>query len=306
MIKSRSSILMDNREKEIQEKDCQIFGLTANDGDIHQFAAGHIPSHWHKELEVFVLLEGSVKIGIGDRIYHLRAGEGCFINAEAIHSFTAGVPSPCRYRSFVFSPEMVGGAPGSIFDTAYVRPLLENGIAFLKFEETNGDREYFRAFSEAFEACSKEGYGYEFQVRNALSKIVLFVKSKNTAAAPRSIPSIQESRLKEMLLYIDTHLAGPITVSKVAAAANVCTRECQRIFNQYLHYSPIAYINRKRIFNAARMLADSDTPITEIALNCGFSNPSYFSKQFLEIMENTPSEYRAAVKENCRTKLPVT
>lgn len=297
MIKSNSYILVDNQGKEMQDKNIQLFDLTVNEGDIHQFAAGHIPSHWHREFEVFILLEGDIQIGIGDCTYRLKAGDGCFINTEVIHSFTAEVSSPCRYRSFVFSPEIVGGTPGSIFDTAYVRPLMESGVSFLKFQEQNGDSRYFKEFGRAFAACVGEENGYEFQVRDALSNILLYVKTKNTAAVPRAIPSIQEARLKEMLLYIEDNLENQITVSSVANAANVCTRECQRIFNQYLHYSPIEYIRRKRIFSAARMLADSNRPVTEIALSCGFSDPSYFSRQFRKIMDSTPSEYRTGVKE---------
>lgn len=302
MIKSNSYILVDNQGKEMQDKNIQLFDLTVNDGDIHQFAAGHIPSHWHREFEVFILLEGDIQIGIGDCTYRLKAGDGCFINTEVIHSFTAEVPSPCRYRSFVFSPEIVGGTPGSIFDTAYVRPLMENGVSFLKFQEQNGDSRYFKEFGRAFAACVGEEIGYEFQVRDALSNILLYVRTKNAAAVPRAIPSIQEARLKEMLLYIENNFDHQITVLEVANAANVCTRECQRIFNQYLHYNPIEYIRRKRIFNAARMLADSDGPVTEIALSCGFSDPSYFSRQFREIMDSTPSEYRTAVKENAASQ----
>lgn len=293
MIRSTNSVLTDSHGKELMEEHMRLFNLTANSGDIHQFAASHIPSHWHKELELFVLLKGQVQVGIEGCTYQLQAGDGCFINTEIIHSFTAKAPTPCIYRSFVFSPDIIGGTPGSIFDTAYVRPLLEQGAPFLKLQEGTGDAVYFEQFGKAFASCAKEPYGYEFQVRDALSAILLHVKSKSKIAPARAIPSIQETRLKKMLLWIDGHLGKSISVSQIAGAANICPRECQRIFNQYLHYSPIVYVQRKRIFTAAKELAETDSPVTEIALNCGFSNPSYFSKQFKALLGCTPSEYRA-------------
>ncbi len=299
MIRKPSFILTDGNGKELQEKKLHSLDLTVNDGDIRQFAAGHIPPHWHKELEIFLLLEGNIRIGIGDSTYRLQAGDGCFINTETLHSFTAETASPCKYRSFVFGPEIIGGMPGSIFDTAYVRPLLENGAAYMKFQRGNGDDVYFEQFAHAFSACESPEYGYEFHVRNALSSILLYVQSRCTGGTDsRSIPSIHEIRLKEMLLWIDGNLGNSITVSEIADAANICTRECQRIFHHYLHYSPVEYVRRKRIFHAARLLSDTDMPVTDIALNCGFSNPSYFSKQFRELMENTPSGYRAAARDN--------
>lgn len=297
MIRKPNFIIVDNHGEEIQEKDAHLLDLTVNDGDIQQFAAGHIPPHWHKDLEAFILLEGAVKIGIGDTVYQLCKGDGCFINSEVLHSFTADTSAPCRYRSFVFNPDIIGGTPGSVFDAVYVRPLLENGAAFLKFQNKNGDGVFFEQFEHAFAACTSEEYGYEFQLRNALSNILLYAKSKSTGAAKRPIPSIQEIRLKEMLLWIDQHIGTAITVSDIADTVNICTRECQRIFHQYLFYSPIEYVHRKRIYNAARLLSDTNLPVTDIALSCGFSNPSYFSKKFRELMKSTPGEYRAGVRK---------
>lgn len=66
-------------------------------------------------------------------------------------------------------------------------------------------------------------------------------------------------------------------------------------------YSPVEYIQRKRLFNAAKLLADTDKSVTDIALSCGFSNPSYFSKQLRELMDRTPSEYRTMVREQLDT-----
>ncbi|MFG6334914.1 MAG: AraC family transcriptional regulator [Lachnospiraceae bacterium] len=298
MIRKPNYILMDDHGKEFQEKSMHSINLTVNDGDIHQFVAGHIPSHWHKRLEIFLLLEGKVSVSTGDNTCKLHAGDGCFINTEVLHSFTADTASPCLYRSFVFSADIVGGAPGSIFDTTYVRPLLENGASFLKFQKENGDTIYFEQFQRAFTACVSEEYGYEFSVRNALSNIMLYIASKSATVTKRSIPSVQEARLKKMLLWIDGHFDENIRVSDIAGAASICTRECQRIFQQYLHYSPVEYLRRKRIFNAAKLLSDTDRPVTEVALGCGFSNPGYFSRQFRELMGSTPGQYRSDAREN--------
>ena len=66
----------------------------ANEGNIHRYAASLIPSHWHRELEIFLLLEGRVRIGIGKETFEMLPGEGCFINTGILHSFTCLVPFP--------------------------------------------------------------------------------------------------------------------------------------------------------------------------------------------------------------------
>ncbi len=292
MVQNPSSLFTDQTGKELLGQAVSLLHFTVNDGDIHQYAASYIPSHWHKELELFMLLEGHIEIGIGDAIYRLQAGDGCFINTEVIHSFLALTSSPCRFRSFVFHPDFISGTPGSIFDTHYIRPLLESHIPFFLLQEAT-DSIYFEHFASAFSACEKEYYGYEFQVRERLSQIALYIKAKSQATVCPTIPSIQEARLKEMLIWLQANLGKHLSVSDIAAAAHICPRECQRIFQQYLHYSPMEYLNQQRLLAAAAYLADTADPITDIALACGFSSPSYFSKQFKEMLGCTPSAYRA-------------
>lgn len=260
MIRNRNYVSTDSHRRELQESGFQLFDLLANEGDIHQYIADCIPSHWHLELEVFILLQGSVLIQIGDNSYYLEAGEGCFINTGVLHSFTAIVPSPCIYHSFVFDSGIIGGTPGSIFDTMYVRPLLNAGPDFLKFRREE-DEPVFQQFNIAFTACEEEKTGYEFDIREAMSKIMLYTKEKHRTMPSRRVPTIQEFRLKQMLEWIDGNLRNVMTVKDIADTANICTRECQRIFSRYLHYSPVEYIQRRRLFKAAEQLSTTDAPI---------------------------------------------
>ena len=154
MIHNRSFVPMNPDKKEINELEHSPFDFIANEGNIHSYAASLIPSHWHRELEIFILLEGRVRIGAGSETFEVVPGEGCFINTGILHSFACLVPSPCRYRSFVFDAGIVSGTPGSIFDTRYIRPLLENGPAYLKFEHPSEHPAFFRDFDAAFSACA--------------------------------------------------------------------------------------------------------------------------------------------------------
>lgn len=300
LIKSRYSMIRDSQGKEIPEKGLELFDLIVNDGDIHPYAGGLIPPHWHRELELFLVTDGMIDVGIGENVYRLSPGDGCFINSSVLHSFTPATDPPCHYHSFVFDASIVGGAPGSIFDTMYVRPLLESGPPYLEFHQPE-DAAFFSWFQEAFHACEQENIGYEFQIRHAFSNIFLYIRSQSSLHPARVLSSMQEERVKQMLAWIDNHLTHEITLDSLAASANICTRECQRLFQRYLHYTPTEYIRRKRIFFAAEKIASSDLPVTEIALSCGFSSPSYFSKQFKALFGSSPSDYRSSVVAHQKT-----
>lgn len=302
MIRNANRVETDIHQQELTEQGKYLFNLVANKGDIHKFITGNIPPHWHNEQEIFCLMEGSVRIGIGDTFYDLHAGEGCFINTGILHSFTGLVPSPCLYRSFVFDPSIISGAPGSVFDIHYIRPLMENGAAFIKISPNSdpgsADKHFFRAFDQAFSACTSESPGYEFQVRNALSEIFLVILEKNRSLSVPKFPEIQELRLKQMLEWIDQNLEKNISVKNISAVASICVRECQRIFHRYLNCTPIEYVRQRRLLLAARQLSLTDLPVTDIAINCGFTSPSYFTRQFRLLTGITPTKYRADSQKN--------
>ena len=111
MIQTRNYVTVDFQGKEIPSGHLRPFNLTANDGDIHQYATDCIIAHWHQEMEVFISTQGQVRIGIEDQEYLVKEGEGCFINSDILHSFTPVDSSPCTYHSFVFDTSIVGGAP---------------------------------------------------------------------------------------------------------------------------------------------------------------------------------------------------
>ena len=98
-----------------------------------------------------------------------------------------------------------------------------------------------------------------------------------------------------MLTFMDAHIGAAVTLADIAASANVCPRECQRIFGRYLHERPMAYMQRIRVFHAAQMLSGTGKSVTEIALDCGFSSSGYFARQFRQITGKTPTAYRENV-----------
>ena len=69
MIQTRNYVTVDFQGKEIPSGHLRPFNLTANDGDIHQYATDCIIAHWHQEMEVFISTQGQVRIGIEDQEY---------------------------------------------------------------------------------------------------------------------------------------------------------------------------------------------------------------------------------------------
>ena len=56
--------------------------------------------------------------------------------------------------------------------------------------------------------------------------------------------------------------------------------------------SPIQYVKQVRIQKAAELLLGTDLKISDIGLQCGFQEMSYFAKAFRELKGCTPHEFR--------------
>jgi YesN/AraC family two-component response regulator len=52
------------------------------------------------------------------------------------------------------------------------------------------------------------------------------------------------------------------------------------------------HLNRVRIEEAARLLANTDYSVMEIAIACGYKDQSYFTKVFKKLTGLTPKQYR--------------
>ena len=178
--------------------------------------------------------------------------------------------------------------------------VLPGAAVCILQRETDYGRRILELFDLAFWECKKEEEGYEFQVREALSRILLLLK-KNTPDAGAKVSTRRDARMKWMISWLDSHYSEPVTVSHLAKASGICVRECQKIFSDFLHISPMQYLIRRRIAAAAELLEYSDLPVGEIGMNCGFESPSYFAKQFRELTGSAPREYR----RRRRTEQPV-
>lgn len=115
--------------------------------------------------------------------------------------------------------------------------------------------------------------------------------------APKIIKSNKKtyphlSALKGMISFIHSNYSQKITLEDISTSGNVCKSSCYQIFKEYLHQTPIGYLNDFRLNKSIELLKNSNMNIAEISYATGFSGSSYFTETFKKSFGITPSHYR--------------
>ena len=103
------------------------------------------------------------------------------------------------------------------------------------------------------------------------------------------------ARIKE---YISVHYAENLRLEDLASLVGMAPSALSRFFKQHTSKTLVDYMIDVRLGNAARMLVDTTTSISEICYACGFNNLSNFNRSFKARRGYTPRDFRALFTKN--------
>jgi AraC-like DNA-binding protein len=106
------------------------------------------------------------------------------------------------------------------------------------------------------------------------------------------LESSDQDRMQRVCNYINKHLTDDIDRAQIAREAHLSEGACSRFFKLRTGKTLPQYVNELRVGRACRLLAEEDGKITNIALECGFTNLANFNRRFREIVQLTPRDYR--------------
>lgn len=260
---------------------------------------GLFPWHWHGDVELFYLQSGRLEYHLPGGTTAFCPGDVGFVNAGVPHMTRAVGPEECRLQEHIFLPELVAGAPGGDIERKYVAPLLKNRAADLIVVPAGdpGGAALRARMDEAFAAYRGKGAGFELVVRDCMSRAWLALTDRAPEPASAAGRADDRERIRAMLRFIEANYDRPVTLAEIAAAANVGAREADRCFRRQMDASPFEYLLDYRLERARRLLLNTNLPVTEAGLRCGFPSTSYFGKRFREKTGLSPSEYRRRAAE---------
>lgn len=107
----------------------------------------------------------------------------------------------------------------------------------------------------------------------------------------------EDSLLGQIQQYIQDHLTEDLSRETIAKQFFLHPDYLSHYFHKYSDRNLAAYIRNLRIQKAQRLLLSTTLPISEVAVQVGYSSSTYFTKAFIKETGVKPSEYRARKKK---------
>lgn len=255
--------------------------------------------HWHDEIEIGFVTEGSVVVGSGTRKDILSCGDVFFINSGVIHSMcNAAAPQTAVFKSIAFSGSVVGGEQNSVFWQKYLKPILYAASlrSFVLTVNSEYHADVLSLLSDIWDTVDREPMHYEMLVRNGLSSLFCILLRMQEHAADEAAQSTYgirlEKRMHLLLDYIHAHYSERISLEDLARTAAISKTEVMRCFKSIISKPPVRYLKEYRLRQAAYLLVHTERSVQQIGESCGFEDSSYFAKSFRALYQMTPTEYR--------------
>lgn len=251
----------------------------------------HFDTHLHRTVELLLCCEGSLAINMQGESLPVETGEYIAIFPDIPHS-----------------ADVLGGRPCSILQTHfYTQALSELAAAdasedhlLFPLEISLGRRTYCRSrYTAQMEACLRglraeldEPARYGREMTAAYLSQLNVLLSRDLGKRMDGAAIYRDRYLVEAVRFIGEHYMEKLTVEKIASQAGVSARYLSKLFRDEMNIGIAEYLTNVRVSQAiACKRAAPAYPLTELAMDTGFSSLQHFSRVFKEKMGIPPKRY---------------
>ena len=240
--------------------------------------------HAHDDLVEIVLVRGGdSRYYVGGTPYDARRGDLFIFNSRVVHDEPSGPDRPVATVSLALGGLQVPGLRENTLIPADASPVCR-----LSEAQTIRLERLYDVLYDELTAGNDDG------AHHLLMAILTLVQQFRGALAEGSAQdaNVFAQRIKD---YIDRHFAEEFSLQQMADALHVSPYYLAHVCKETTGYSPLQYVLRRRIGEAQTLLITTDLPVTRIAAQVGYDNPSHFNAQFSKAVGMSPRTFRREI-----------
>ena len=237
--------------------------------------------HAHDDLVEIVLVRGGEsRYYVGGTPYDARRGDLFIFNSRVVHDEPSGPEQPVATSSLALGGLLVPGLRENAL-------IPEDASPVCRLSEQQA-RRLERLYDVLFEELTA---GNDDGAHHLLMAVLTLVEQFRAALAEGGAADANAlaRRIKD---YIDRHFAEEFSLQQMADALHVSPYYLSHVCKEATGYSPLQYVLRRRIGEAQTLLITTDLPVTRIAAQVGYDNPSHFNAQFAKAVGMAPRTFR--------------
>lgn len=251
----------------------------------------HSRFHWHREIELLLILDGPVVVYTENAQYHLETNDIFIINPNEAH---------CIQKTSNVNSILIFQMTADFCHSYY--PDLKN-IMFIDrhFNSNDNTKKIWKTLYNyivdiMFILAKKNKTAFQLKIMGIINNI-FFQLLSNTKYEKISnektvIDTRNIKRLNRIIAYMQENYMYKISLSDLAENENLDMYYLSHFIKKHLGLSFQKYLNKLRLAKAIQLLISTDNRTIDICIESGFSDYRYLCKAFAEEHGCTPSQYK--------------
>ena len=239
-------------------------------------------NHIHDECEIYINLSGDVSFSVENSFYTIMPGNVIITRPHEYHHCIYHSDKMHKHFWILFHPS----GNEALFDIFFNREAGKNNLLIpgpKKVEEMIQICHMLNSDNKS----DSEKYFCFFTLLNILNNADVFNAPNNSG----------NDDIINAINYINDNLSSSLSVRELAAKCSVSISTLERHFFQNFNISPLEYIKKKRLSNAAKLLSEGKS-VSDAANLSGFSDCSKFIALFKNTYNMTPLKYKKSLQNS--------
>lgn len=250
-----------------------------------------IPVHWHDEFEIIYVRSGFLTVSISGESYIGKTGEAFVVSPGNLH-LMGSQTGTVDYYTFLFPLKYISFRTDDMLDEKLLEPL-NSGHLMICPRVKDTAKELCEQLIEIYEEKKDESVSkITTQVRTKIILLQFILEMWKKGFVIENDTSGRNTVEKEMVSYIQQNFTGKISLREFGEQFHLSEKYISRYFKEHFHITLSQYVTYLRLEHAKQLLQDTDIPVTDVAMQSGYQNVSYFIRSFQKAYAVSPLKYR--------------
>ena len=250
-----------------------------------------IPVHWHDEFEIIYVRSGFLTVSISGESYIGKTGDAFVVSPGNLH-LMGSQTGTVDYYTFLFPLKYISFRTDDMLDEKLLEPL-NSGHLMICPRVKDTAKELCEQLIEIYEAKKDESESkITTQVRTKIILLQFILEMWKKGFVIENDTNGRNTVEKEMVSYIQQNFTGKISLREFGEQFHLSEKYISRYFKEHFHITLSQYVTYLRLEHAKQLLQDTDIPVTDVAMQSGYQNVSYFIRSFQKAYAVSPLKYR--------------